>query len=210
MTRYIGLDVHKRFIEVCMIDAAGKVLFRGQVVCEKRQLESFCRTRFKKTDQAALEATGNTWSVVAIVQPFLEKVVVSNPLKTKAIAEAKIKTDKVDALVLAQLLRCDYLPLVWQPDAETQAVPWADDAPHRPNDASLADQEPHPVFIGPLVVVSALQSAVDQDRHGVVEIHHSQSACPRATGDGERLPPIGFSGSGTRAPGPEVGRRGVQ
>ncbi len=120
MTRYIGLDVHKRFIEVCMIDAAGKVLYRGQVVCEKKQLEDFCRTRFKKTDQAVLEATGNTWSVVAIVQPFLEKVVVSNPLKTKAIAEAKIKTDKVDALVLAQLLRCDFLPLVWQPDAETQ------------------------------------------------------------------------------------------
>lgn len=43
-----------------------------------------------------------------------------NPLKTKAIAEAKVKTDKVDALVLAQLLRCDYLPAVWQPDEQTQ------------------------------------------------------------------------------------------
>jgi hypothetical protein len=31
------------------------------------------------------------------------------PLKTKAIAEAKVKTDKVDAEVLAQLLRCDCL-----------------------------------------------------------------------------------------------------
>jgi transposase len=48
-------------------------------------------------------------------------VVVSNPLKTKAIAEAKIKTDKVDAEVLAQLLRCDYLPDVWQPDDKTQS-----------------------------------------------------------------------------------------
>ena len=36
-------------------------------------------------------------------------------MKTKAIAEANIKTDKVDALVLAQLLRCDYLPSVWVP-----------------------------------------------------------------------------------------------
>jgi transposase len=120
MTRYIGMDVHKRFIEVCIIDAAGKVVFRGQVACDRKQLETFCRSKFKKTDLAALEATGNTWSVVAIVQPFVKQVVVSNPLKTKAIAEAKIKTDKVDALVLAQLLRCDYLPLVWQPDAETQ------------------------------------------------------------------------------------------
>src|SRR5215470_16490642 len=36
--------------------------------------------------------------------------------------EAKIKTDKVDSRVLAELLRCDYLPRVWQPDAETQRL----------------------------------------------------------------------------------------
>jgi len=40
------------------------------------------------------------------------EVVVSNSLKTKAIAETKVKADKVDALVLAQLLRCDFLPRV--------------------------------------------------------------------------------------------------
>jgi transposase len=47
--------------------------------------------------------------------------VVSNPLRTRAIAEAKIKTDKVDAFVLAHLLRCDFLPRVWIPDAATSA-----------------------------------------------------------------------------------------
>jgi len=57
---------------------------------------------------------------VAILKPFVAEVGVSNPLKTKAIAEAKIKTDKVDAEVLAQLLRCDFLPRVWEPPAETQ------------------------------------------------------------------------------------------
>jgi transposase len=43
-------------------------------------------------------------------------------LRTRAIAEAKVKTDKVDAESLAQLLRCDYLPEVWQPDQETQQL----------------------------------------------------------------------------------------
>ena len=43
----------------------------------------------------------------------------SNPLRTKAIAQAKIKTDKVDAYTLAQLLRSDFLPAVWQPDEQT-------------------------------------------------------------------------------------------
>jgi len=49
-------------------------------------------------------------------------VVISNPYRTRAIAEAKIKTDKVDAAVLAQLLAADYLPEVWQPDERTQML----------------------------------------------------------------------------------------
>ena len=49
------------------------------------------------------------------------RVVVSNPQKTRAIAEAKVKTDKVDAEILAQLLAADYLPAVWVADEDTQA-----------------------------------------------------------------------------------------
>ena len=115
------MDVHKRFIEVCILDAAGKVLFRGQVDCERKRWSSSAAASSRGRTSAALEATGNTWPVVAIVRPFVEQVVVSNPLKTKAIAEAKIKTDKVDAEVLgATSCAATYLPLVWQPDAETQ------------------------------------------------------------------------------------------
>ncbi len=86
----------------------------------REELERFGRGYLQPTDKVALEATTNTWEVVAILKPFVAEVVVSNPLKTKAIAEAKIKTDKVDAFVLAQLLRCDFLPRVWEPPAEIQ------------------------------------------------------------------------------------------
>jgi transposase len=120
MSRYVGLDVHKQFIEVCILEVAGQVVWRGRTGCLRDELESFARKRLQKTDRVALEATTNTWSVVAVLQPHVAAVVVSNPLKTKAIAEAKVKTDKVDALVLAQLLRCDYLPSVWHPDEQTQ------------------------------------------------------------------------------------------
>ncbi len=41
-------------------------------------------------------------------------------MATKAIAKAKVKTDKVDAAVLAHLLRLGYLPEVWQPDDATR------------------------------------------------------------------------------------------
>jgi len=56
------------------------------------------------------------------LNPYVAAVTVSNPLATKAIAQAKLKTDKVDAYVLAQLLRCDFLPTVWEPDEATQEM----------------------------------------------------------------------------------------
>lgn len=122
MTRYVGLDVHKRFIEYCILDAAGKKLTRGRAACVRVSLEAFATTVLQPTDHVALEASTNTWSVAAILRPHVARVVVSNPLRTKAIAEAKVKTDKVDAEVLAQLLRCDYLPSVWQPDRQTEQL----------------------------------------------------------------------------------------
>jgi transposase len=120
MIRYVGLDVHKHFLEVCIIDRKGQVLWRGRVDCRREPLMRFARKQLKKTDRVALEATTNTWPVVDLIKPHVRQLVVGNPLKTKAIAEANIKTDKIDAEVLAQLLRCGYLPEVWQPDAKIQ------------------------------------------------------------------------------------------
>jgi len=60
--------------------------------------------------------------VADALRPHVARVVVSNPMATKAIAQAKVKTDKVDAHVLAQLLRCDFLPEVWQPDEATRRL----------------------------------------------------------------------------------------
>lgn len=117
--RFIGLDVHKRVVEACAIDRKGRILWRRRIGASREELLSLAR-ELRKSDRVALESTTNTWAVVDVIEPFVESVVVSNPLKTKAIAEAKVKTDKVDAHVLAQLLRCDYLPSVWVPQAETR------------------------------------------------------------------------------------------
>jgi transposase len=57
-----------------------------------------------------------------LLQPLVGRVVVSNPSKTRAIAEAKVKTDKVDAKILAQLLAADFLPPVWLPDERTRGL----------------------------------------------------------------------------------------
>ena len=122
MIRYVGLDVHKDVVQACLIDEQGQRLESHRLPCTKESLEAFARERLRPTDHIALEATTNTWAVVALLRPHVGKIVVGNPLRTRAIAEAKVKTDKVDAEVLAQLLRCDYLPSVWQPDEDTQKL----------------------------------------------------------------------------------------
>jgi transposase len=111
--RFVGLDLHKRTVEVCILDEAGKLLARHSVACERLALEAFARARLETTDKLAVEATTNTWAVADLLRPFVAAVVAGNPLQIKAIAQAKVKTDRIDAEVLANLLRCDFLPEVW-------------------------------------------------------------------------------------------------
>jgi len=120
--RYVGLDVHKDVVEYCILDTEGKKLEGGNFICEQSVLLNFAKNVLSPNDHVALEATTNTWAVVDILEPFVEKIFVGNAYKTKIIAEAKVKTDKVDALILAKLLRSDFLPTVWIPDKQTREL----------------------------------------------------------------------------------------
>jgi transposase len=119
---FAALDLHKKIVEAVLLDEHGAPAWRGRFPATRPALEQFARAHLTPQHRIALEATTNTWAVVAILEPFVAEVVVSNPLRTRAIAEAKIKTDRVDALVLAQLLRSDFLPRVWTPDDATRRL----------------------------------------------------------------------------------------
>lgn len=121
MLRFSGLDIHKTVVAVCVVDAHGTVCTRLRFPLTRATLTAWAR-QLTADDAVAVEATTNTWAVVAVLQQTPARLVVSNPLRTRAIATAKIKTDRVDAEVLAQLLRCDSLPPVWIPDAATLAA----------------------------------------------------------------------------------------
>ncbi len=119
---FAALDLHKKVVEALILDDDGTVLHRDRFPATRQALTRFAQRHLTPQTSLALEATTNTWAVVALLQPYVREVVPSNPLRTRAIAEAKIKTDKVDARVLAHLLRCDFLPRVWIPDPDTQAA----------------------------------------------------------------------------------------
>jgi transposase len=118
--RCIGLDVHREFAQVAVWQA-GRVRQAGQIKTTPEELRLFADS-LASTDEVAIEATCNTHAIVRLLEGRVARVVVSNPSKTRAIAEAKIKTDKVDAATLAKLLAADFLPGVWVADDETQAL----------------------------------------------------------------------------------------
>lgn len=118
--RYVGLDVHKRVVQACVLDAEGVQIDAVRFDLNLNTLSAFAKQYLDDDCAVALEATTNTWAVVDVLKMCCPNVTVSNPMRTKMIAAASVKTDKVDALVLAQLLRCKYLPAVWIPDAKTR------------------------------------------------------------------------------------------
>src|ERR687892_471743 len=119
MRRCIGLDVHREFAEVAIWED-GVVRLAGQIQTTPEALRLFAES-LCAYDEVALEATCNTHAIARLLERHVGRVVVSNPQKTRAIAEAKVKTDKVDAAVLAGLLAADHLPAGWLPDEATLA-----------------------------------------------------------------------------------------
>ncbi|WP_284243781.1 IS110 family transposase, partial [Neomesorhizobium albiziae] len=88
----------------------------------RRDILAAFAAKLSPDDVVVIEATGNATSAVAVVAPHVKKVVIANPKQVRIIAHAKIKTDTIDAGVLAQLYASGFLPEVWIADEPTQAL----------------------------------------------------------------------------------------
>jgi hypothetical protein len=88
MRRCIGLDVHREFAEVAIWEE-GVVRSAGQIKTTPEALRLFAES-LCAYDEVALEATCNTHAIARLLERHVGRVVVSNPTKTRAIAEAKV------------------------------------------------------------------------------------------------------------------------
>ena len=111
--RSVGLDVHRDFCEVAIVDQDGP-RSRGRVASTRESLELFAGS-LAPTDRVALEVTGNAWEIARILEPHVARVVVVSPTDT-VMRQARAKTDRLDALALARLLAAGSLDAVWMPD----------------------------------------------------------------------------------------------
>jgi len=121
--RYIGVDYHRRFSFMTVMYEKGKIVKEGAVNNSKEAIASFlAQAQCNGNGAAVLEASRNWPVMYDWLEELVDEVRLAHPLKVKAIAEAKIKTDKIDARVLAHLLRSDLLPEAYVASHEARKV----------------------------------------------------------------------------------------
>jgi transposase len=116
---YVGLDVHGKFIEFCVLDQQGRVVRRGRVrqVSELLQMLAGLPAPF----QVVYEASCGYGCYHEVFEPIAARVIVAHPGHLRLIYGSKRKNDRVDAEKLAKLLLVDAVPTVHVPRAEVRA-----------------------------------------------------------------------------------------
>ena len=117
--REIGLDVHRDFCEVAMVED-GELRSAGRIETTPQALELFAQS-LAPGDRVALEVSGASWEIARILEPHVARVIVVSPGDT-GIAQARAKTDRLDARALAKLLASGSLDALWVPDEGTRMM----------------------------------------------------------------------------------------
>jgi transposase len=112
MSVYAGIDVHRKRSQVAVVNQAGEVLTNRNVPNGTEPILKVIGGLPPGTPAALEAAYGTSWLVELLVDYGFAPHLV-HALWCKAIASARLKNDKVDAAILAQLLRADLLPEAW-------------------------------------------------------------------------------------------------
>lgn len=106
--KYIGLDCHKQYDHATMIDTETGEITAKRLAHIKEEFEGFIGG--KAGTRMVIESCRDWSRTYELSKDLVEEVILAHPLKVKAIASAKVKTDAVDSRTLAQLLMADLIP----------------------------------------------------------------------------------------------------
>lgn len=108
---YIGVDLHKKTCFITVMDKAGAIKKRAEITTDTEDVRQFFKPY--RQAQVAVESTMNWIPFYENLEALGIDVKLSNPLLTKAVAASRIKNDKVDSKILADLLRTNFLPTAY-------------------------------------------------------------------------------------------------
>ena len=112
---YIGIDVHKRYSQIAVLDQNGEIV--EEVCVENANLDDFAQQYAGA--EAALEATSNYYHIHDTLSEYLD-VTVANPSELNLISDTDTKTDRVDAKQLARMVRLGSIPESYVPTDEVR------------------------------------------------------------------------------------------
>ena len=117
---YVGVDAHSKTSWITVMDEKGKILKREQInSCRKDVRRSL--GRYRQLVKAVVEASRSWGPIYDWLDEVTDNVILAHPGKVRAIAEARIKTDKIDSETLAHLLRADLIPQAYAPSKDIRA-----------------------------------------------------------------------------------------
>jgi transposase len=117
----VGLDIHKRYITACVLNAHGEVVGENRKLPPDAAAVLAFLSEFGGSARIAIEATLYWSHLTRRLTASGHEVVVTHPHHVKLIWATQKKTDPIDARKLAELLRAGLLPAIWIPDPETEA-----------------------------------------------------------------------------------------
>ena len=109
---YIGIDLHKKFSQVTVLGENGEIKEKVKIENKEKELNRYFNN-FDEPSKAVIEATFSWGWLADYLKSRKIEVVLAHPQKVKAIASSQIKTDKVDSLILAKLLKADMIPTAY-------------------------------------------------------------------------------------------------
>jgi len=112
MSVYVGIDVHRKRSQVAVVTEDGTVELNKNVVNGSEPMLRLIGDLPAGMPVAFEAAFGWGW-LAGLLEDYGFEAHLVHPLRGKAIASARLKNDKVDAAILAQLLRADLLPEAW-------------------------------------------------------------------------------------------------
>jgi len=118
---YVGVDAHKAHSQMTVIDETGTVLERRRAASSREGMLEALGPHRGEPMKAVLEAGYGWGPIYDWIGEEAEEVLLAHPLKVRAIADAKIKTDRIDSEMLARLLRADLIPEAYASSKEVRA-----------------------------------------------------------------------------------------
>jgi transposase len=106
---YSGIDLHKTNMVITTIDSNGVELAHAKLPCRKAEVSGYFG-KFNRPHRAVVESTGSWYWLSDLLSTLGVELILAHALQLKAISYAKVKTDAVDAGMLAELLRVGLIP----------------------------------------------------------------------------------------------------